>query len=95
VTYDATVTALQQRPMAVAATLYDGSIHVEAEFDLVIAADGLHSATRDLVLDPGQISTCDTATPAGVAGWPGPNPTVPPISARSSGEPASSSAPIR
>ena len=65
VTYDATVTALQQRPMAVAATLYDGSIHVEAEFDLVIAADGLHSATRDLVLDPGQISTCDT----GWGGW--------------------------
>ena len=60
VTYGTTVTALGQRPTTVTATLDDGSAPTEAEFDLVIAADGLHSATRGLVLAPGQVSTFDT-----------------------------------
>jgi salicylate hydroxylase len=65
VTYGATVTGLRQGPAAVTATLDDGSAHSEAEFDLVIAADGLHSATRDLVLDAGQVATYDS----GWGGW--------------------------
>jgi salicylate hydroxylase len=65
VTYGATVTALRQRPAAVAATLDDGSARTEAEFDLVVAADGLHSATRGLVLGPGQVGTYDS----GWGGW--------------------------
>jgi salicylate hydroxylase len=65
VTYGTTVTALGQRPAAVTATLDDGSAPTEAEFDLVIAADGLHSATRGLVLAPGQVSTFDS----GWGGW--------------------------
>jgi salicylate hydroxylase len=65
VTYGTTVTALGRRPAAVAATLDDGSAPVEAEFDLVVAADGLHSPTRGLVLDPGRVATYDT----GWGGW--------------------------
>ena len=65
VTYGTTVTALDRRPAAVVATLDDGSAPTEAEFDLVIAADGLHSATRGLVLGPGRVATFDT----GWGGW--------------------------
>jgi 2-polyprenyl-6-methoxyphenol hydroxylase-like FAD-dependent oxidoreductase len=65
VTYGATVTALRRRPAAVLATLDDGSARTEAEFDLVIAADGLHSATRGLVLGPDQVGTYDS----GWGGW--------------------------
>jgi 2-polyprenyl-6-methoxyphenol hydroxylase-like FAD-dependent oxidoreductase len=65
VTYGATVTALRQRPAAVAAILEDGSDAHEAEFDLVVAADGLHSATRGLVLRPDQVATYDS----GWGGW--------------------------
>jgi salicylate hydroxylase len=65
VTYGATVTALRQRPAAVAVTLEDRSAVHEAEFDLVVAADGLHSATRGLVLRPDQVATYDS----GWGGW--------------------------
>jgi salicylate hydroxylase len=65
VTYGATVTALRQDPHAVAATLDDGSSRAEAEFDLVVAADGLHSATWGLVLRPDQVGAYDS----GWGGW--------------------------
>jgi salicylate hydroxylase len=65
VTYGATVTALAQGPAAVTATLDDGSAPTRAEFDLVVAADGLHSATRGLVLEPGRVATFDI----GWGGW--------------------------
>lgn len=58
---ETTVTALEQRGDAVAVTVGG----VEAEFDAVIAADGLHSATRELVLRPEQVATYDT----GWGGW--------------------------
>jgi salicylate hydroxylase len=65
VTYGATVTALRQGTAAVTATLGDGSARAEAEFDLVIAADGLHSTTRGLVLGADQVATYDS----GWGGW--------------------------
>lgn len=65
VTYGATVTAVEQRPDAVRATLDTGSVPVDGEFDLVVAADGLHSTTRDLVLDADEVSTYDS----GWGGW--------------------------
>jgi salicylate hydroxylase len=65
VTYGATVTALAQGAAAVTATLDGGSAPTRAEFDLVLAADGLHSATRGLVLEPGRVATFDT----GWGGW--------------------------
>lgn len=65
VTYGTTVTALEQGPAAVAATLDGPSGPAEAEFDLVVAADGLHSATRGLVLSPGRVATYDS----GWGGW--------------------------
>jgi len=65
VTYGTTVTALEQGPAAVAASLDGPSGPTEAEFDLVVAADGLHSATRGLVLSPAQVATYDS----GWGGW--------------------------
>ncbi len=38
---------------------------IDARFDLVIAADGMHSATRDLVVDAGDVEEFDT----GWGGW--------------------------
>lgn len=65
VTYGATVTAVEQCPDAVRATLDTGSVPVDGEFDVVVAADGLHSTTRDLVLDADEVSTYDS----GWGGW--------------------------
>ncbi|MCH7232426.1 FAD-dependent monooxygenase [Glycomyces sp. L485] len=62
VTHGITVTGLEQPGSVVAAAFDDGS---EAEFDAVIVADGLHSATRDLVLTPEQVKVYDT----GWGGW--------------------------
>lgn len=64
VSYGATVTALDQRAGAVTA-VFAGADVAEAEFDAVIAADGLHSATRGLVLEPEQVSGYET----GWGGW--------------------------
>lgn len=65
VTYGAAVTGIEQRPDAVRTTIDDGAMPVDGDFDLVVAADGLHSTTRDLVLDSGNVATYDT----GWGGW--------------------------
>ncbi|HEU5129839.1 MAG TPA: NAD(P)/FAD-dependent oxidoreductase [Glycomyces sp.] len=61
VSHGLTVTALERRGPAVAARIGG----TEAEFDAVIAADGLRSATRGLVLRPERVRVCDT----GWGGW--------------------------
>ncbi len=57
ITYDATVTHLERAGATVAITFDDGST---TTCDLVVAADGMHSPTRDLILDPGEIEDFDT-----------------------------------
>ncbi|RZQ65856.1 FAD-dependent oxidoreductase [Amycolatopsis suaedae] len=59
VTYDTTVTAVDSPTV----TLRTGGTSHDAEFDLVVIADGIHSATRDLVGRPA--ATLDT----GWGGW--------------------------
>ncbi len=68
VSHETTVTALEQRGPVVAAAIGG----TEAEFDVVIAADGLHSATRGLVLRSEQVSTYDTDWGGWVV-WTGPD----------------------
>jgi 2-polyprenyl-6-methoxyphenol hydroxylase-like FAD-dependent oxidoreductase len=65
VTYGTTVTALRQEPGSATATLTGPEGEVEAAFDAVIAADGLHSPTRGLVLAADQVSAYAT----GWGGW--------------------------
>ncbi|WP_117212186.1 FAD-dependent oxidoreductase [Allorhizocola rhizosphaerae] len=65
VTYGATVAGIAQRPDAVVASIAQGAAVADTRFDAVIAADGLHSSTRDLVLSPGQVTSYDT----GWGGW--------------------------
>ncbi|WP_222262974.1 FAD-dependent oxidoreductase [Modestobacter marinus] len=65
VTHGATVTGLAQDGERVRAVLADGIGEETAEFDVAIAADGMHSATRALVLDDGQVTGLDT----GWGGW--------------------------
>jgi salicylate hydroxylase len=65
VSHQSTVTAIEQRPDAVRATLRERSTQATAEFDLVVAADGLHSDTRMLLLQPHEVSTFDS----GWGGW--------------------------
>ncbi|MGH2352566.1 MAG: FAD-dependent oxidoreductase [Chloroflexota bacterium] len=60
VSHETTVVALDQDAETVRATLRHGSVQTTAEFDLVVAADGLHSSTRGLILRPDQVSTVDT-----------------------------------
>lgn len=63
--YDTTVTTLRQSPDTVTVMLATGDEQLEAEFDLVIVADGLHSATRELVAGAREIDVVDT----GWGGW--------------------------
>lgn len=65
VSYTTTLTALRQTPDAVHATLRGDDGTVEAEFDAVILADGMHSSGRGLLLAPEQVSGYDT----GWGGW--------------------------
>jgi 2-polyprenyl-6-methoxyphenol hydroxylase-like FAD-dependent oxidoreductase len=65
VTHDTTVTALHQHSDAVTATFAAPDGEFTAEFDVVIAADGLNSSTRRLVLTDEQVGTYDT----GWGGW--------------------------
>lgn len=68
VTFDATVSAITQTPEAALATIAaGGDSPLEAEFDLIVIADGLHSTTRGLVLRPDQVTTFDS----GWGGWVG------------------------
>lgn len=64
-TLDSTVTALEQRDDDVTATMRAGEDIRSARFDLVVAADGMHSTTRGLVLDPREVESFDT----GWGGW--------------------------
>lgn len=67
ITYGATVIGLQQEADRVRATIRDQrhATPVDADFDLVVAADGMHSDTRSLILRAEQVSQFDT----GVGGW--------------------------
>ena len=67
-TYGTTVTGLDQPPEAVQVRLSgQGDNAVEADFDLVVVADGLNSRTRRLLLDPDEVTGVST----GFAGWVG------------------------
>lgn len=65
VTYRTTVTGLDQDDERVRVSLEEAGTSVEAEFDAVIVADGLHSATRSLILASRDVDTSDT----GWGGW--------------------------
>ncbi|WP_240509846.1 FAD-dependent oxidoreductase [Streptomyces malaysiense] len=65
VAYRTTLTGLHQEADRVHVTLAEQGKRLDLEFDAVIAADGLHSATRSLLLDPGQVHSYDT----GWGGW--------------------------
>ncbi|MFR9798765.1 FAD-dependent oxidoreductase [Streptomyces sp. MS06] len=65
VAHRTTVTGLVQSGDRVHVTLSEAGQRVDIEVHAVIAADGLHSATRSLVLDPGRVHTYDT----GWGGW--------------------------
>lgn len=58
--YGTTVQALRQAPEAVHATLRAGNDSLEAAFDVVVLADGLHSTTRALLLPAEQVAMYDT-----------------------------------
>jgi 2-polyprenyl-6-methoxyphenol hydroxylase-like FAD-dependent oxidoreductase len=72
VTFGATVTSITQEPGGARATLAAGD-EIEADFDLIIAAYGLHSTTRELVLRPDQVASFDS----GWGGWIGWSDTEP------------------
>ncbi len=65
VAYRTTVTGLDQDGERVHVILNEAGRQVEAEYDAVIVADGLHSTTRSLILGPGDLTTYDT----GWGGW--------------------------
>lgn len=65
VTYGTTVGALQQDNEEVAAVFATPEGATEAVFDVVIAADGLHSTTRGMVLTDDQVDAFDS----GWGGW--------------------------
>lgn len=76
VAYRTTVTGLEQDTEQVQVTFAEAGTRVEAEFDAVVVADGLYSATRSLVLQDdlqcGQVHTYDTGWGGWVA-WTGPD----------------------
>jgi 2-polyprenyl-6-methoxyphenol hydroxylase-like FAD-dependent oxidoreductase len=57
---DTTVAALHQGSAEVTARFRTPEGEAEAAFDVVIAADGLHSSTRGLILPEDRVSTYDT-----------------------------------
>lgn len=65
VAYETTVTRIDQTGRTASVTIDGAEESCSADFDLVVVADGLHSTTRRLVLDAGQVSTVDT----GWSGW--------------------------
>ena len=75
VTYGATVTGLGQQAEVVRAVLSDGASEMTAEFDAVIAADGLNSTTRGMVLPSDQVTGYDTGW-TGWVGWAEPDDTT-------------------
>jgi salicylate hydroxylase len=67
VSHGATVPRLEQDGDRVRAQITDGSSVATGEFDVVVAADGMRSATRALVLPDGQVRAYD----CGWGGWVG------------------------
>ena len=65
VAHETTVTRIDQTERTASVTFLAAGRAIRVDFDLVVLADGLHSATRRLVLDAGQVSTVDT----GWSGW--------------------------
>jgi salicylate hydroxylase len=66
--FDTTVTglaSLAESAKAVAVTFRSAGQRLEADFDLVVLADGMHSATRGLVLGDREVASLDT----GWSGW--------------------------
>lgn len=65
IAYDTTVTGIEQSSCGASVSFRspDGPLH--ADFDLVVIADGLRSATRRLVLDSDEVAWLDT----GWSGW--------------------------
>ncbi len=60
VTFDSAVTTLMDTASGVVATLAVGDQTHELEFDLVVVADGIHSATRAVVLGARPVEIVDT-----------------------------------
>lgn len=60
VSYKWTIHAVRQEPEATYATLQHNETSAIGEFDAVIVADGLHSSSRALLLQPDQVTTYDT-----------------------------------
>jgi 2-polyprenyl-6-methoxyphenol hydroxylase-like FAD-dependent oxidoreductase len=65
VSYSSTLQSLRQTPEAAQAVLREGGATLEGAFDAVVLADGLHSASRGLLLPEEQVSTFD----CGWGGW--------------------------
>lgn len=65
ISHGTTLKAIRQTADVVEATLHSEAAGVEAMFDAVIFADGLHSDGRARLLEPRQVATFDT----GWAGW--------------------------
>lgn len=70
VSYHATVTSLVQSSERVHAVLTEKDNQQAGEFDVMVAADGIHSGTRDLVLSPKRVTRMDTRWGGWVA-WAG------------------------
>lgn len=65
VAYASTVRSVQPASDAVQVVMCGGGVDVEAAFDVVVVADGLHSATREQVLPPQEVTWYRT----GWGGW--------------------------
>jgi 2-polyprenyl-6-methoxyphenol hydroxylase-like FAD-dependent oxidoreductase len=65
ISHGATLKSMRQTAESVETVLQDGNGTVEAAFDAVVLADGLHSEGRAMLLAPGQVTTYDTDW----AGW--------------------------
>jgi 2-polyprenyl-6-methoxyphenol hydroxylase-like FAD-dependent oxidoreductase len=65
ISHGVTLKAIRQTAGVVEATLHGQSGDVEATFDAVVLADGLHSDGRAMLLEPRQVATFDTQW----AGW--------------------------
>jgi len=60
ISYSATLKMIRQTAGTVEAVLQDRSGAIDATFDAVVLADGLHSESRARLLDPHQVATYDT-----------------------------------
>lgn len=65
VSYATIVTSIRQTSDAVSVRFDSGGGIADEDFDAVVLADGLHSSSRELVLQPEEVATYDT----GWGGW--------------------------